>query len=169
MIFSNLFRNAVSKTPQALRPAALIESSYDLLKTSLLARSFSSQQIPSLSAPFLPTPAIFSLASFTTENLWRAVTMTSSSMLERTLGGLRYGSTSKLTPPFIGKKLKPFSAYKSRFKMTGTGKIRYMRPGRVHKRYNKGRRQLAALGDSNVMQETYAKTMRKLGFTMRRF
>ena len=36
-------------------------------------------------------------------------------------------------------------------------------------RTNKERRQLAAFWDSNVMQETYAKTMRKLGFTMRRF
>jgi ribosomal protein L35 len=65
--------------------------------------------------------------------------------------------------------MKPYTSYRSRFKMTATGKIRYMRPGRTHKRHNKGRRQLADLGATQMMDEAWAKTMRRLGFVMRRF
>lgn len=79
------------------------------------------------------------------------------------------GFATKLRPRFTGCKLKPYSSYKERFKMTGTGKIRYMRPGAVHKHFNKSRRQNAELSKTKVLYETYAKTMRKLGFKMRSF
>ena len=78
-------------------------------------------------------------------------------------------ATSTLKPPFVGGKLKPYSAYKNRFKMTGTGKIRCMRPGHVHKRFNKGRRQLADLSNTKVVDRAWERTMKKIGFVMRRF
>jgi hypothetical protein len=53
--------------------------------------------------------------------------------------------------------------------MTASGLIRYMRPGHVHKRFNKGRRQLADLSRTQVMHAAFAKTMKRLGFTMRGF
>lgn len=53
--------------------------------------------------------------------------------------------------------------------MTATGKIKYMRPGHVHKRFSKGRSQLQELSQSKTMHVTWAKTMKRLGFTMRRF
>ena len=60
-------------------------------------------------------------------------------------------------------------AYKDRFKMTATGKIRYVRPGHVHKRFNKGSRQLQELGQTKLVQDVYARIMKRLGFKMRRF
>lgn len=60
-------------------------------------------------------------------------------------------------------------AFKSRFKMTGGGKIMYMRPGHVHKRHNKGRGQLLELSKVKVMHPTYEKTMKRLGFVSRRY
>jgi ribosomal protein L35 len=53
--------------------------------------------------------------------------------------------------------------------MTGSGKIRYMRPGNVHKRFNKGRSQLHELGRTQIVHTAWAKTMKLLGFTMRHF
>ena len=53
--------------------------------------------------------------------------------------------------------------------MTGTGKVLYPRPGHVHKRFNKSKRQLFDLSGLRVMQKTYAKTVRKCGFKMRSF
>lgn len=41
--------------------------------------------------------------------------------------------------------------------------------GSVHKHFNKGNRQNRDLAKTQVLYETYAKTMRKLGFTMRSF
>ena len=61
------------------------------------------------------------------------------------------------------------SAYKGRFKTTGTGKIRYMRPGHVRKHFNKGKRQNLELGQTQVLHEAYAKVMRKVGFVSRHF
>ena len=124
--------------------------------------------LPSLACALPQTP-IHRLPSLW--NLWTAQTSanigTSSSIFS--LGGVRHASTVKVKPPFQGGKLKPYSAFKNRFKMTATGKIRYMRPGNVHKRHNKGRRQLHDLGKTQIMQDTYSKTMKRLGFVMRRF
>jgi ribosomal protein L35 len=78
-------------------------------------------------------------------------------------------AASTLTPPFVGGKMKPYSAYKRRFKTTATGKIKYMKPGHVHKRFNKGGRQLDTLSGSKIMHRTYQKVMQKLGFTRRSF
>jgi ribosomal protein L35 len=78
-------------------------------------------------------------------------------------------AASTLTPPFVGGKMKPYSAYKRRFKTTATGKIKYMKPGHVHKRFNKGTRQLDTLSGSKIMHRTYQKVMQKLGFTRRSF
>ena len=151
-----------------------VRSFHDLTRPlpSLASRSATANvtSVPSLAALNSATPA----ASPLVWNVWRttapitSATGTASALL-RALGGIRHASTRKVKPPFQGGKLKPYSAFKSRFKMTGTGKIRYMRPGHVHKRYNKGSRQLQELGETKVMQATYAKTMRRLGFTMRRF
>lgn len=135
--------------------------------STITALSMTTTMLPSLArlapaAPVNRTTPVY--------NLWsRCQSGSFSSFLS--LGGVRRASTVKAKPPFQGGKLKPYSAFKNRFKMTGTGKIRYMRPGNVHKRHNKGRRQLQDLGETQVMQTTsaYAKTMKRLGFVMRRF
>jgi hypothetical protein len=44
-----------------------------------------------------------------------------------------------------------------------------MRPGSVHKHFNKGNRQNRDLAKTKILYETYAKTMRRLGFRMRSF
>lgn len=40
----------------------------------------------------------------------------------------------------------PCSSYKSRFRVTGTGKVLYARPGHVHKRFSKSKRQVGGQG-----------------------
>jgi ribosomal protein L35 len=72
-------------------------------------------------------------------------------------------------PRFRGGKQKSYSSYKERFKTTGTGKIRYMRPGHVHKRCKKSSRHNAQLAKTQLVQPAYAKIMRKIGFKMRSF
>jgi len=133
--------------------------------SSITAMSTTTTMLPSLArlAPAAPINRTIHVCNF-----WsRCQSGTSSSFLS--LGGVRHASTVKVKPPFQGGKLKPYSAFKSRFKMTATGKIRFMRPGNVHKRHNKGRRQLQDLGQTQMVQDTYAKTMKRLGFVMRRF
>jgi ribosomal protein L35 len=170
---------------QALSSTALLEafdvlksltsrSIYDLSKpaTTSTFHSFSTINASSLSTTTSVLPSLARLAPMAPTssalpsiyNLW-----TSAQTSFFSLGGIRHASTVKVKPPFQGGKLKPYSAFKNRFKMTATGKIRYMRPGNVHKRHNKGRRQLQDLGETQVMQITYAKTMKRLGFVMRRF
>lgn len=83
--------------------------------------------------------------------------------------GLRLMSSSHLVPRFIGGKIKPYSSYKQRFKLTGGQKIRFMKPGYVHKRYNKSTRRLFSLSKTEVVHNAYAVTMKKLGFSMRHF
>ena len=72
-------------------------------------------------------------------------------------------------PPACSLALPPLrSSYKSRFKVTGTGKVVYARPGHVHKRFNKSKSQLLRLGGPlRVMRPRYAKVVRKLGFKTR--
>lgn len=70
-------------------------------------------------------------------------------------------------PPHTGGKLKPSSAFKERFRTTGTGKIKYQRAGHVHKRFNKSNRQRRELGQPKIMHSTYAKILKKLGFVSR--
>lgn len=62
-----------------------------------------------------------------------------------------------------------FSSYKERFKMTGSGKIRAMRPGHRHKRFVKSNNQNRALRKTKLVHCAYAQTMKKLGFSMRSF
>ncbi|KAI7846324.1 hypothetical protein COHA_000161 [Chlorella ohadii] len=77
--------------------------------------------------------------------------------------------SSHLVPKFKGGKMKSYSSYKSRFKVTGTGQIVYKRAGYVHKRFNKSKSALGRLGGPlAVMKPKYAKTVRKLGFKTRR-
>ncbi|KAK9844548.1 hypothetical protein WJX74_003893 [Apatococcus lobatus] len=66
-------------------------------------------------------------------------------------------------------KLKLYSSYKERFKMTGSGKIRAMRPGHRHKRFVKSNNQNRALRKTKLVHHAYAQTMKKLGFRMRSF
>lgn len=40
----------------------------------------------------------------------------------------------------------PRSSYKSRFRITGSGKVLYARPGHVHKRFSKSKRQVGSAG-----------------------
>ncbi|KAI3432874.1 hypothetical protein D9Q98_010457 [Chlorella vulgaris] len=70
---------------------------------------------------------------------------------------------------FKGGKVKPYSSYKHRFKVTATGKILFPSPGYVHKRFNKSHRQLGDLSKKQVMKPRYAKTVKKLGFALRHF
>jgi ribosomal protein L35 len=146
-----------------LSRAAAGSASYSI--STITVSSPTTTKLPSL-ARLAPTAPINMTTSVW--NIWsQCQSGASSSFLF--LGGVRHASTVKVKPPFQGGKLKPYSAFKNRFKMTATGKIRYMRPGNVHKRHNKGRRQLQDLGETQVMQNTYSKTMKRLGFVMRRF
>ncbi|PRW61032.1 DNA (cytosine-5)-methyltransferase CMT2-like [Chlorella sorokiniana] len=77
--------------------------------------------------------------------------------------------SSHLVPKFKGGKMKSYSSYKSRFKVTGSGLVVYKRAGYVHKRFNKSKSALGRLGGPlAVMKPKYAKTVRKLGFKTRR-
>ncbi|EFN52243.1 hypothetical protein CHLNCDRAFT_139123 [Chlorella variabilis] len=78
-------------------------------------------------------------------------------------------SAPHLVPRFRGGKVKPYSSYKRRFKLTATGKVLYPRPGHVHKRFNKTKRQLFELSGMQVMKPRYAKTVKKIGFKLRHF
>ncbi|KAK9835006.1 hypothetical protein WJX81_003595 [Elliptochloris bilobata] len=56
-----------------------------------------------------------------------------------------FAATSKLRPVFRGGKVKAYSRYKERFKVTGTGLIKHFRPGHRHKRWAKTSKQLRNL------------------------
>jgi ribosomal protein L35 len=58
---------------------------------------------------------------------------------------------------------------KRRFKVTGSGAIRCMSPGFVHKRFNKSKKRLNRLSKGILVPPTYEKAMKKLGFVSRRF
>lgn len=73
-----------------------------------------------------------------------------------------------LASPLPAHALPPRS-YKRRFKLTATGKVLYPRPGHVHKRFNKTKRQLFELSGMQVMKPRYAKTVKKIGFKLRHF
>ncbi|KAK9804589.1 hypothetical protein WJX73_003635 [Symbiochloris irregularis] len=72
-------------------------------------------------------------------------------------------------PRFTGKKLRPYSSYKERFKMTGEGKIKRMRPGHRHKRSSKSGRQNLLLKGSAMVFSAVANKMKRLGFDRRAF
>lgn len=57
---------------------------------------------------------------------------------------------------------------KRRFKVTGSGAIRCMSPGFVHKRFKKSSRRLNRLSKSKLVNPTYEKAMKKLGFVGRK-
>ncbi|KAL4446243.1 hypothetical protein ABPG77_003050 [Micractinium sp. CCAP 211/92] len=63
----------------------------------------------------------------------------------------------------------PRSSYKSRFRITGSGKVLYARPGHVHKRFSKSKRQLFDLSQYQALTPRYAKKVKKIGFKMRKF
>lgn len=63
----------------------------------------------------------------------------------------RWFSGSKLKPKHVGGKLKVYSSFKERFKLTANGKIKYMPPGHRHKRSSKTPDQNRALRKSNVL------------------
>ncbi|KDD75706.1 hypothetical protein H632_c540p1 [Helicosporidium sp. ATCC 50920] len=77
------------------------------------------------------------------------------------------GWASKVVPEFAGGKIKPYSAYKGRFQQLASGAIKFRRPGRVHKRFNKSRRQLRDLAEPRSVPHAFARTMKKLGFVSR--
>lgn len=77
-------------------------------------------------------------------------------------------TASHLKVKFAGGKIKSYSSYKSRFRLTGSGKVLYARPGHVHKRFNKSKRQLFDLSHYATMTPKYAKTVKKIGFKMRK-
>ncbi|PSC70598.1 50S ribosomal L35 [Micractinium conductrix] len=72
---------------------------------------------------------------------------------------------------FKGGKMKTYSSMKSRFRLTGGAepKVMYSRPGHVHKRFNKSKRQLFALSGTQALTPKYAKVVKKLGFCARRW
>jgi large subunit ribosomal protein L35 len=78
----------------------------------------------------------------------------------------RWFSSSKLKPKHVGCKLKVYSSFKERFKLTATGRVKYMPPGHRHKRSSKSMDQNRNLRKSSMLFSTYAKTMKKLGFRM---
>lgn len=74
-----------------------------------------------------------------------------------------------LKPKFVGGKLKTYSSFKQRFKMTANGKILRFRPGHRHKRVVKSGRQNRELGSAVVVHPTFATIMKHLGFKRRSF
>lgn len=73
------------------------------------------------------------------------------------------------SPAEAGGPPKGFSSMKRRFKVTGSGAIRCMSPGFVHKRFNKSNKRLNRLSKGILVPPTYEKMMKKLGFVSRRF
>lgn len=73
------------------------------------------------------------------------------------------------SPADAGGPPKGFSSMKRRFKVTGSGAIRCMSPGFVHKRFNKSKKRLNRLSKGILVPPTYEKMMKKLGFVSRRF
>lgn len=73
------------------------------------------------------------------------------------------------SPKEAGGPPKVFSSMKRRFKLTGSGSIRCMSPGFVHKRFNKSGKRLNRLSKGILVPPTYEKMMKKLGFVSRRF
>ena len=73
------------------------------------------------------------------------------------------------SPQEAGGPPKPLSSFKRRFKVTGSGSIRCMSPGFVHKRFNKSKKRLNRLSKGILVPPSYEKVMLKLGFTSRRF
>lgn len=49
--------------------------------------------------------------------------------------------------------MKHYSSYKERFRMTGTGGIKFMRPGHRHKRFVKSPKRNAALRKGKMLHE----------------
>ncbi|KAL4423829.1 hypothetical protein ABPG75_001130 [Micractinium tetrahymenae] len=78
-------------------------------------------------------------------------------------------TSSHLKVKFAGGKIKSYSSYKSRFRVTGSGKVLYARPGHVHKRFSKSKRQLFDLSHYQALTPRYAKTVKKIGFKLRKF
>lgn len=143
-IASSLFKSLIS---------SLRSSSFVVPRTTIT-------RMHSLTSVLFTTPV--PKPSFASSYIPQPKMTTTSSLL-----GPRYAST--LTPKFTGGKLKPYSAFKRRFKLTGGGQIRYMRPGHVHKRFNKSSTQLQKLAKTQLVHSSWAKTMKKIGFVMRHF
>jgi len=78
-------------------------------------------------------------------------------------------SVASKSPAEAGGPPKGFSSMKRRFKVTGSGAIRCMSPGFVHKRFNKSSKRLNRLSKGILVPPTYEKMMKKLGFVSRRF
>lgn len=76
---------------------------------------------------------------------------------------------SKLKPKFTGGKLRPFSSFSERFKVTGSGLIVFKRPGHRHKRFSKGPHRNRQLRRTQVLTNAYTTTMKKLGFVSRHY
>ncbi len=72
-------------------------------------------------------------------------------------------------PSEAGGPPKGYSSFKRRFKMTGSGAIRAMSPGFVHKRFNKSKKRLNRLSQGILVPPSYEKMMKQLGFTSRKF
>lgn len=153
----------------------IVNGSYKACQSTLLTgfASFMTTSAPPTALATLAPRAAVTLREVkspslnTVWNVWRSQGHWCSHNGSGNLPGVRWASGP--TPPFVGGKLKPYSSFKQRFKLTGGGRIRYMRPGHVHKRHSKGRRQLQELSESKIMHPTYEKTMKRLGFVMRRF
>ena len=73
------------------------------------------------------------------------------------------------SPSEAGGPSKGYSSFKRRFKMTGSGAIRAMSPGFVHKRFNKSNKRLNRLSQGILVPPSYEKMMKQLGFTSRKF
>jgi ribosomal protein L35 len=72
-------------------------------------------------------------------------------------------------PSEAGGPPKGYSSFKRRFKLTGSGAIRAMSPGFVHKRFNKSNKRLNRLSQGILVPPSYEKMMKQLGFTSRKF
>eukprot|EP00890_Picochlorum_soloecismus_P001820 jgi/Picsp_1/2639/NSC_00869-R1_structural constituent of ribosome len=87
----------------------------------------------------------------------------------RQIRGICSTATLWKSPLEAGGKAKPYSSLKRRFKLTGSGTMRCMSPGFVHKRFNKSKRRLLRLSKGILLPPTFEKAMKKLGFVSRKY
>ena len=75
-----------------------------------------------------------------------------------------FSAHRSIAPRFKGGKIKLRTAYKERFKLMNNGSIKVFPPGYRHRRSRKGNAQRRRLKQPKLMHQTYASTLRRMGF-----
>ena len=75
-----------------------------------------------------------------------------------------FSAHRSIAPRFKGGKIKLRTAYKERFKLMSNGSVKVFPPGFRHRRSRKGNDQRRRLKQPKSMHQTYANTLRRMGF-----